>query len=117
MEKIYAQLDDSGVCIGICQLSGPVEDVRYIEISSLDPSYLRRVHRSGKWTEDRVELFEKESAPMNVIDAKIEAAVKVAITDQMQSLGDKLDQVLVGIAMIKEQTVTIKGEALLADLG
>lgn len=45
----YAQINESGRCYGVSQLSGPVESPNMIPIGSYDESYLGRYYIDGQW--------------------------------------------------------------------
>ena len=55
MEKCYAQLENN-ICVGISRLNGVVDNPNYIEIPSLDATYLRRIYVGGQWTNDYAPL-------------------------------------------------------------
>lgn len=56
MGKIYAQLDENGVCVGISQVSGEINSPNHIELETEDYSYLRKVYSNNQWTDQVVEL-------------------------------------------------------------
>ncbi|MFZ5639071.1 MAG: hypothetical protein ACOY4Q_00005 [Bacillota bacterium] len=55
MVKIYAQLNENGVCIGVSQLSGVVEQSNMIEIPALDTDYLWKKYENGQWSAEKFE--------------------------------------------------------------
>lgn len=77
----YAQLDDSGVCIGVSCLSGEVEIDNMVNIPEYDEDYLYRKYENEQWSEekfipdygqielDRMEAVEQAIAELSIIFA------------------------------------------------
>jgi hypothetical protein len=92
MGRIYAQLSESGVCVGISQLSGEVIASNYVLIPSFDKTYLRQVYRDGQWTGERVEF-----SPAEV--SEIPTSPKRILTRyEFRSLFTKAEQVAITAA-------------------
>lgn len=61
--KIYAQLNENKICIGISQLSGEVIQENLIELPSADTGYLWKKYENSTWSAG---TFEPEStAPIS----------------------------------------------------
>lgn len=45
----YAQLSDGSICVGISQLSGPVDLVDMISIETLDAELIGKRYNAGVW--------------------------------------------------------------------
>ncbi len=56
MSKIYAQIDENGICVGISQVAGEINSPNHIELETEDYSYLRKVYSNNQWTDQVVEL-------------------------------------------------------------
>lgn len=48
--KIYAQLNENKICVGISQLSGEVIQENMIEITSVDSTLLWKKYENGAWS-------------------------------------------------------------------
>ncbi len=71
--KIYAQLNENQICIGISQLSGKANVDNMIEIESFDDSYIWRKYENGEWSAERYEPV--STAPIDEFEAlKIKSA-------------------------------------------
>lgn len=84
----YAQLNESGICIGISQLSGPAEAANMIQIDSLDQDKLWRKHENGQWS---VEKYEPQStAPITAFEQ---------LKQQQSLMQQALDELILGGAL------------------
>lgn len=53
--KIYAQINEDKICIGVSQLSSEVIRGNMIEIPSSDDDYLWRKYENGNWSDEKFE--------------------------------------------------------------
>lgn len=51
----YAQLNEHNVCIGVSQLSGPVDNSNMIPIDNMDIDLIWRKYENGQWSEEKYE--------------------------------------------------------------
>ena len=50
--KIYAQLNENNICVGISQLNGEVNAENMVEIGSFDESYVWKKYENGEWLKE-----------------------------------------------------------------
>lgn len=53
--KIYAQLNENNICIGVSQLSGEVIQNNMIPITSMDTDYIWRKYENEQWSAEKYE--------------------------------------------------------------
>jgi len=51
----YAQLNENNICIGVSQLSGPVQANNMVEVPSFDLDCVWRKYENGQWSEEKYE--------------------------------------------------------------
>lgn len=49
----YAQLNENNICIGVSSLSGEVNQLDMIRLTSADIDYLNRKYENGEWSEEK----------------------------------------------------------------
>lgn len=65
--KIYAQLNENQICVGISQLSGEVNADNMVEIESFNESYLWKKYKNGEWSAEKYEPV--STAPIDEFEA------------------------------------------------
>lgn len=90
MAYYYAQLNENNICIGVSQLSGEVDGINMISISSMDTDYIWRKYENGQWSEEKFEpqstapITEFEQLKQNNEDLKQSIAELTTIIALMQ---------------------------------
>lgn len=85
---VYAQIDDRGICIGICQLSGEVDNSFLIPIPEYSNDYLWRKYENGKWSEEKYELVEPEPGTDKITELQLAIAELAGIVASMTGSED-----------------------------
>jgi hypothetical protein len=51
----YAQLNENNICVGVSQLSGPVDAPNMVQIDSVDMDKLWHKYENGQWSAEKYE--------------------------------------------------------------
>ena len=76
MRYYYAQIDDNNICVGVSDLSGPVEAANMVQLDTYDTSVQGKMWTGSEWVENPnpPEQPEPSSEPTNAdIMAQLQA--------------------------------------------
>lgn len=93
---IYAQIDDRGICIGICQLSDEVSNPSLVPITEYSDDYLWRKYEEGEWSEEKYE----STPPTPEIDELTQ--LKLALADLAEAYEQSLTELQLALTEIAE---------------